>query len=198
MVISDDRPFAALAAEALGLEREVCAVERAGLDRDLGALATINDALPAWEQEFAQHHLAAAAARWYKAILVGDAADETHWGYHFLLDDAATRGPAAILRRFGGVPIRRDRLADPEAHFAGKYRALVDAAGGRWATPAERRQATTYLIVKRWLARLLHNGDIHAMAHSLEARVPFADVELLAAAARVPPEPGLRGAVEKW
>lgn len=198
IVGSDDRPFAALAAEALGLEREVCAVERAGLGRDLGALAIINDALPAWEQEFAQHHLARAAARRCKAILVGDAADETHWGYHFLLDDAATRDPGGILERFGAAPIRRDRLADPIAHFAAKYRALIDGAGGRWDTAPERRRSTTWLIVKRWLARLLHNGDIHAMAHSLEARVPFADVELLDAAERVPPEVGLRGGVEKW
>jgi len=198
IVVSDDRPFAALAAESLAVERELCLVPRAGLARDLAALAHINDALPAWEQELAQHHLAAAAARHVKAVLVGDAADETHWGYHFLLDDQATRDPAGILRRFGGVPIRREVLADPRAHFAAKYRALMAAGGARWDTPPERRRATTYLIVKRWLPRLLHNGDIHAMARSLEARVPFADVELLAAAERVPPEIGLRDGVEKW
>jgi asparagine synthase (glutamine-hydrolysing) len=198
IVISDDAPFAALAAESLGLARERVPVERAGLARDLAALVAADDALPAWEQELAQHHLARAAARRYKAVLVGDAADETHWGYHFLLDDEAVRDPAAILHRFGAVPIRRERLADPIPSFAAKYRALVEGSGGAWRSPSDRRRATTYLIVKRWLPRLLHNGDVHAMAHSLEARVPFADVELLDAAARVPPELGLRSGVEKW
>jgi asparagine synthase (glutamine-hydrolysing) len=198
IVISDDAPFAALAAESLGLARERVLVERAGLARDLGAVVAADDALPAWEQELAQHHLARAAARRYKAVLVGDAADETHWGYHFLLDDEAVRDPAAILRRLGAVPIRRERLGDPIPSFAAKYRALVERAGGGWRSASDRRRATTYLIIKRWLPRLLHNGDVHAMAHSLEARVPFADVELLDAAARVPPELGLRAGVEKW
>jgi asparagine synthase (glutamine-hydrolysing) len=54
------------------------------------------------------------------------------------------------------------------------------------------------LILKRWLPRLLHNGDIHTMAFGLEARVPFAGAELLSLALRVPPELGLRGGVEKW
>jgi asparagine synthase (glutamine-hydrolysing) len=44
----------------------------------------------------------------------------------------------------------------------------------------------------------LHNGDIHCMAASLEARVPFADRALVDAAARVPPALGLRDGVEKW
>ena len=39
--------------------------------------------------------------------------------------------------------------------------------------------------------RLLHNGDIHGMRVGLEARVPFADTELLALAATVSPAAGL-------
>jgi asparagine synthase (glutamine-hydrolysing) len=53
-------------------------------------------------------------------------------------------------------------------------------------------------VLERWLPRLLHNGDIHCMAASLEARVPFADAALLAAAGRVPPALGLHDGVEKW
>jgi asparagine synthase (glutamine-hydrolysing) len=52
--------------------------------------------------------------------------------------------------------------------------------------------------LKRWLPRLLHNGDIHTMAFGLEARVPFAAPALVELALGVPPELGLRGGVEKW
>jgi asparagine synthase (glutamine-hydrolysing) len=198
IVISNDEPFAQLAAQATHLPRETVAVARARLAEDLETLATVDDALPAWEQELAQLHLARAARAHVKAVLVGDAADETHFGYHFLYDDAATAGPAAILERFGGVPIRRDRLADPVAHFDRHYRALVAEAGHTFDGREQRRLATTRLIVERWLPRLLHNGDIHCMAASLEARVPFADAALLTAAGRVPPALGLRDGVEKW
>jgi asparagine synthase (glutamine-hydrolysing) len=198
LVISDDEPFAQLAATAADIPRQVVPVARAQLAADLETLATVDDALPAWEQELAQLHLARAARAHVKAVLVGDAADETHFGYHFLLDEAALTGPAAILARLGGVPIRRDRLADPVAHFDRHYRDLVAEAGEAWGTRDERRLATTRLIVERWLPRLLHNGDIHCMAASLEARVPFADAALLQAAGRVPPALGLHDGVEKW
>src|SRR5262249_50410582 len=94
-------------------------------------------------------------------------------------------------------PVRRDLLADPLAHFDEKYRRLALDAGHRWDTPRQRLLATTYLIVKRWLVRLLHNGDIHTMHWSLEARVPFGDIELVELARRVPPEEGFRNGVEK-
>lgn len=198
IVISDDAPFAALAAKELGVAMEIVPVRRSGMAEDLARIAAIDDALPAWEQEIAQHHLARAASRRVKAVLVGDAADETHYGYHFLLDEEATRTPGAIVRRLGSVPVRRDRFPDPASRLDAHYRSLVEAAGGRHGTTRERQLATTLLILKRWLPRLLHNGDIHTMAFGLEARVPFAGVDLLDLALRVPPELGLRGGVEKW
>ncbi|MEP7123248.1 MAG: asparagine synthase (glutamine-hydrolyzing) [Byssovorax sp.] len=198
IVVSDDGPFAALCARELGVAMETVSVPRAGLAGDLARIAAIDDALPAWEQEIAQHHLARAASRRVKAVLVGDAADETHYGYHFLLDAEATSSPAAIVRRLGSVPVRRDRWADPVGHLDAHYRALVACAGGRYGTPRERQLATTLLILKRWLPRLLHNGDIHTMAFGLEARVPFASPALLDLALAIPPELGLRGGVEKW
>ncbi len=197
IVLSDDEPFAALAANALDLRRQVCPAN-GDLSASLRTLAVVNDALPAWEQELALHHLAHAAGAHVKAVLVGDAADETHWGYHFLLDDEATQSPAAIVRRFGSAPIAKERLADPVAHFAARYQEAAERDGHRWQTVDERRRATTHLIVTRWLGRLLHNGDIHAMSASVEARVPFADIDLLALAARVPPSLGLRSGQEKW
>jgi asparagine synthase (glutamine-hydrolysing) len=45
--------------------------------------------------------------------------------------------------------------------------------------------------VKRWLPRLLHNGDIHTMAYSLEARVPFGDIDLIELARTVHPALGV-------
>ncbi len=188
IVVSDDLPFAEFAARSLGLPLTIVAVPPAELAADLLRVATSNDALPAWEQELAQDRLArAAAAAGLKAVLVGDAADETHFGYHFLLDPAATASPRALLARFGAVPVRRDVLADPLASFADKYSA--------WMRPGLPRDpqiaATTALIVERWLPRLLHNGDIHGMRSGVEARVPFADTELLALAATVSPAAGL-------
>ncbi|HEX2570369.1 MAG TPA: asparagine synthase (glutamine-hydrolyzing) [Polyangia bacterium] len=198
IVLSDDGPAAAQAAQALGLTQALVPVARERLAEDIAALARIDDALPAWEQELAQHHLARAASRRFKAVLVGDVADETHYGYHFLLDEAAVRAPEVILRRLGSAPVRRDRLADPVAYFGARYRALMASAVGEADDLDTRRRATTQLIVERWLARLLHNGDIHAMAFGLEARVPFADIDLLAQAARIGPDLGMKHGIEKW
>jgi len=193
IVISDDTPFAALAARELGLAQHVVHVDRGGLAADLQRLAIQNDALPAWEQEIAQHHLAHAAALHCKAVLVGDAADETHYGYHFLLDPEATRGPRGLIERF----FPGDLWPGAIEPLAAKYQALSEEAGHDWRTPQGRLLATTWLIVHRWLPRLLHNGDIHAMAHGLEARVPFADLDLLALARRIGPTRALADGVEK-
>jgi asparagine synthase (glutamine-hydrolysing) len=166
---------------------------REDLAQAIERVARTNDALPAWEQELAQDRLARAASASYRAVLVGDAADETHFGYHFLLDARATESPRALLDRFGAIPVRRDVLADPVAVFEDKYRAWMQPS----ADAEERVARATSLIVERWLPRLLHNGDIHGMRHGLEVRVPFADVDLLALAAAVPPAAGLAGGVEK-
>ena len=198
IVVSDDAPFVTLARKELGLRGHDVFVARRNLAAELKALAVVNDALPAWEQELAQYHLAAAARPHVKAVLVGDAADETHYGYHFLLDEEALSGPEVILRRLGSVPLRRGWFADPVAHFGQRYRDLVASLGGVWGDRDQRVLATTLLIQTRWLPRLLHNGDIHTMHHSLEARVPFADSGLLELAARVPPSLGLRDGVEKF
>jgi len=197
IVSSDDTPHARLAAETLGLDLHLVNVPREGLASDLAALAAINDALPAWEQELAQHHLSRAVSRTHRAVLVGDAADETHYGYPFLLDEEATRSPRGILERFGVAPIARNACADAVAMFDDQYRALAEMGGYSWETPLDRLLATTYLVVKRWLPRLLHNGDIHTMAFSVEARVPFADITLLALAARLHPNLAIHNGGEK-
>ncbi len=183
IVRDDDTPHAAAAARELGLAHEIVPVRRATLAADLRRLATINDALPAWEQELAQHHLARAVSATHRAVLVGDAADETHYGYPFLLDPEVVRTPGNILSRFGSPEL----AAGVTASFDAKYREVAESAGWRWDTPVAQLCATTYLIVKRWLPRLLHNGDVHTMAFSVEARVPLADIELVETARRAPP-----------
>jgi asparagine synthase (glutamine-hydrolysing) len=202
ITFEDDSPFAAHALSELELDGHEVLVSRATLAGDLAAMACINDALPAWEQELAQHHLARAARGHVKAVLVGDAADETHFGYHFLLDPEATASPGALLARLG-APARLGLLA-PELRdglleqLAGRYTDLVAEDGHGWGDRRAQLGATTSLLVKRWLSRLLHNGDIHTMAFGLEARVPFADTFLLDAAEQIGPEVGLKNGVEKW
>lgn len=188
IVVSDDTPFARLAAEQLGLPHAWVHVPTASIEATLPELARCDDAVPAWEQQLAQHHLARAAARHDRAMLVGDAADETHYGYHFLLDDDATRSPLALLRRFPSVPIHPDHGPDVQARLAEGFGALQAAHGHVGTDRRARILATTWLVLRRWLPRLLHNGDVHTMASSLEARVPFADTALVDLALRVDPD----------
>lgn len=198
MVHSDDTPFARMACEEMGVEHRVVSVRRSQMAEDIRTLAKQNDALPAWEQEIAQHHLASAVSRDFRAVLVGDAADETHFGYRFLLDEAVTQHPRELMRRFGVPPFSKSVSPESIAAIASGYFQLAENAGHDTTTRVGQLRATTHLIVSRWLPRLLHNGDIHTMAHGVEARVPFADAELLALASRVHPELGIRNGVEKW
>lgn len=197
VVRTDDTPHALQAARDLGVEHHLVHVSRDTLPDDLRLLATVNDALPAWEQELSQHHLATAASRHHKAVLVGDAADETHYGYSFLLDPHASRTPSNLLTRFGIPPINRALESDPVSYYNSKFQQIAESAGLCWESPVDRLLASTYLIVKRWLPRLLHNGDIHAMSCSLEARVPFGDSELLELARSVHPNLAISATQEK-
>ncbi|MEO6953912.1 MAG: asparagine synthase (glutamine-hydrolyzing) [Polyangia bacterium] len=191
IVVADDEPYANMAAERYGLARTLC---RAARDEEaLWRVAVQDDLLPAWEQEVSQDVLARHAARDVKAVLVGDAADETHYGYHFLLDEAALCGPEAILPRFGVAPLRAEHRID----FAARYRVELATAGHGWGSLDERRRAMTHLVVTRWLPRLLSNGDLHTMAHGLEARVPFGKPALVELALSVAPAVALEGGVEK-
>ncbi len=197
IVVSDDLPYARLAATELDVDLEEVIVPRGDLAADLRAIARIDAQIPAWEQQRSQHHLARAIARSHKAVLVGDAADETHYGYHFLLDPEVVEDPLAIVRRFAPIPIRREVEPRPVERFASHYRELVAAAGGSFGSQRDALAATTWLIVNRWLPRLLWNGDVHTMAFGLEARVPFADSRVLDLAMRVPPQLAFAHGVEK-
>lgn len=197
MVRSDDLPCAITSASHIGLEHRIVPVSRASLAEDLRTLALQNDTLPAWEQELAQHHLARVlAADGHRAVLVGDAADETHYGYGFMLDEKSTSHPRELLARFGSPPLN-PFIQEKAAQIPLQLATMIEAAGHDTHTRAGRLRGITHLITQLWLPRLLHNGDIHMMAHGVEARVPFADAELLELAVRVHPELALRGGVEK-
>ncbi len=199
LVVSNDAPFAREAAAAFELPLEEVPFPRRQLATELQALARVNDALPAWEQELSQRALARAASRHVKGVLVGDAADETHYGYHFLLDAAASERPAAILERLGSVPLRREVAPTPAQALEASYRQLVAEAGNAYDAqgPHAHVLATSQLVLLRWLPRLLHNGDVHCMAFGLEPRVPFASRRVLELALRVSPALALAGGVEK-
>ena len=195
LVVADDEPYAAEAAARCGLLRTLCVGTRD--EATIARVAAQDDLVPAWEQEVSQHVLACRASRDVKAVLVGDAADETHYGYHFLLDEAALQGPEAVLPRFGVAPLRRTLLGEARLDFSSRYRTELEAAGHGWGSLDDRRRAMTHLLVTRWLPRLLSNGDLHTMAHGLEARVPFAHPALVELALRVAPSVALHGGMEK-
>lgn len=204
IVNSDDLPFARDLARQLGLPFHETQARHPSLAESLRLLARINDRIPAWEQEFSQHFLASAASSRLKAVLVGDAADETHYGYFFLLNENVTASPRGLLDRFGAEqrcqvlhPDLRRRL-DPIRHLDDSYRALAQDAGYAFGRSNEENiLAMSTVIRRRWLERLLHNGDIHTMHFGLEARVPFANRNLIDIAAQVPPAAGFKNQTEK-
>jgi asparagine synthase (glutamine-hydrolysing) len=205
LIVSDDSPFAEEAARLIGVRQTWVPVDRSKLLLDLPRIATISDSMPAGEQEFALHYLARAVSKKYKVVMVGDAADETHYGYHFVLDDETIASPEGPLRKFAQyaqrVQLLNPRIVEevnPLRTIAAKYRAIAEEAGYGWGSRNDNIKVTSYLVFRRFLARLLHMGDMEAMAHSLEARVPFADSRMLELARRVPIELGIKDGVEKY
>lgn len=197
MVKSDDLPCAIDAAKEMNLEHRIVHVNRDEFADDLRTLSVQNDALPAWEQELAQHHLGRAlAADGCRAVIVGDAADETHFGYGFMLDERSTSHMRVLLGRFGQAPVSAAMRSRAQA-LPDDFEAWLRDAGHTDAGRAGRLRAITHVVTRLWLPRLLHNGDIHLMAHGVEARVPFADAELLEIAVKVHPLLALRDNVEK-
>ena len=205
LIVSDDSPFAEEAAKVIGVKQTWVNVDRSKLLGDLERIAQISDSMPAGEQEFALHYLARAASQHGKVVMVGDAADETHYGYHFVLDDETISGPEGPLRKFAQYDQRVQFLnpkivaeLDPLRMIAAKHQKIADEGGYGWGSRTDKITVTSYLVFRRFLARLLHMGDMESMAHSLEARVPFADARMLELARRVPVELGFKDGTEKY
>jgi asparagine synthase (glutamine-hydrolysing) len=198
IVKSADRDFAERVATRHGCAQSILSVDEVQYEAALIRTLRANDLICAWEQEISQQLLAQAAAGQVKAVLVGDAADETHFGYSFLLDPGRIDSPLRVIDFFGTAPLRRTFLDDPPAYFTRKYRHFAEERGYGWNTLSEQRLAMSCLINHLWLTRLMHNGDIHLMSNSLEGRVPFGDVRMLALAQWLPQELGYRDGIEKW
>lgn len=197
IVRSPDLPFAERVAARHGCAHHIVRVDEARYEAALVRTLRTNDLICAWEQEVSQQILAEAASPYVKAVLVGDAADETHFGYPFLLHPSRIDSPLRVIEFFGTPPLRPGE-EDLPLYFAAKYRQFAENRGYSWKTESEQRLAMSCLIYHLWLTRLLHNGDIQLMAHSLEGRVPFGDTRLLALAQRLPQELGYRDGIEKW
>jgi len=198
IIRSPDQPFAERVAARHGIDHRIVPVDDEQFEAALLRTLRTNDLICAWEQEISQNILAESASTHVKAVLVGDAADETHFGYSFLLSPDRIASPQRIIEFFGTAPLRRNFLDDPAGYFTCKYRKFAEDRGYRWDTWSEQRLAMSCLICHLWLTRLMHNGDIHLMAHSVEGRVPFGDSGLLGLAQRLPQELGYRDGVEKW
>lgn len=204
IVNSNDLPFAYEIAECLALPFQEVKANYSSLELLFTQLAKINDRIPAWEQEFSQHFLAQVAARELKAVLVGDAADETNYGYFFLLNENINSSPLGLINLFGGQ--KRVKFLSPDLqqkklfdYFDEHYRSLVKQNGFDFGKGGdERLLAMSTLVIKRWLERLLHNGDIHTMQFGLEARVPFANRNFLDIASQIYPHLGFKNGVEKY
>lgn len=204
IVNANDLPYAESLAALLELPLHKVVAAHPSLEESIRLLAHSNDRIPAWEQEFAQHFLAHAASQHVKAVLVGDAADETHYGYFFLLKEAVNASPLGLLHLFGAgerVGLLHPRLQkqlQPLDYLDAAYRALVAEAGYDFGKGGEESiLAMSTLVHRRWLQRLLHNGDIHTMHAGLEARVPFANRNVLDAASLVYPRHGFKNEMEK-
>lgn len=205
LIVSDDSPYAEEAARAIGVRQRWVNVDRTKLLADLPRIAQISDSMPAGEQEFALHYLARAVSKTHKVVMVGDAADETHFGYHFVLDPETISSPEGPLRKFAQYSSRVQMLnpkivaeMNPLRMIAAKHQAIADEAGYGWGSRSDNIQVTSYLVFRRFLARLLHMGDMESMAHGVEARVPFADARLLDLARKIPIEVGFKDGMEKW
>jgi asparagine synthase (glutamine-hydrolysing) len=191
IVKSDDVPFARKVATRY--RHPLHLVNSPNFEAALMRTLQTNDLIAAWEQEVSQNLLAEAAAPIVKAVLVGDVADETHFGYSFLLHPERLTSPQHLLDYFGHLPTRLG-----PAHFVEKYRAFTRAEGHSWHTSHDQRLAISCLIRHFWLTRLLHNGDIHLMAHSVEGRVPYAHPAVLAYGDEVFPSDALKNGIEKY
>jgi len=194
VVVDDDTAFVEDLAQQWPIDLVRVRADSAAVDVECDALLASQDRVVAWEQELTQRVLARAAAKDVKAVVVGDAADETWFGYAFALTETACASPSSLLALFG-FNERQALLARhlrPRAAFLDeRLRAEAAAAGTPFDNNQDKnslrnnRLAMSTLLRSRWLSRLLHNGDLCTMAFGLEARVPFADRRLRALAAGV-------------
>ncbi|MER7759614.1 asparagine synthase (glutamine-hydrolyzing) [Streptomyces sp. NPDC097619] len=182
---SEDGPYAALVADALGIRHEVTDVTVDDLVErfDIGLHARD---LPGWgDLDTSMYMLFETVRRHCTVALSGEAADEMFGGYLWQLDPDFTGHdsfPWTHGRSRPDVLLREDvrRLVDPRGHEAERYRrALAEVPRLAGEDAARRREREVFhLGITRWLPGLLDRQDRLSMAVGLEVRVPFADHRL--------------------
>lgn len=200
IVKADDFPYAQELANFVDIQLNTVHVGQSEMINAFQQLAEINYQIPAWEQEFTHYFLAKEVSKKYKVTLVGDVADETYYGYHYMLDKGAIKSPREIIRRFSTVPLAltKQHQENLMTNIVDKLFQEVVSGGYHWEDQCSQYMATSYLIIKFWLPRLLLNADIYPMHFGLEARVPFADINLMDLAGRIAPKLAMKNNIEKY
>ena len=190
---SDTNP----ALEVSGVTGGMAHLVQAGASEVITALETAIGAqasIVVWPQEVTQQLLARFASSYCKSVLVGDAADETHFGYFFVLDPKVCQTPQSLFENFDAPPLSQ-AFSTFKQDLAESYIKLCESRGYSWRrAPA---LSASYLVSRMWLGRLLLNGDVHTMRHSLESRVPFANRPVLEAAQSLSLETSFKNSLEK-
>jgi asparagine synthase (glutamine-hydrolysing) len=142
---------------------------------------------------YQNHYIARLASKFVKVALAGTGGDELFAGYPWRYEAMAGVEPEAALADYWSRLVR----ADGHASF---FEAGLLADAGGYApldvlrtvlAPARDLDSLSqalYFEAKTFLHGLLVVEDRVSMAHSLEARVPFLDNELVEVARRIPPE----------
>jgi asparagine synthase (glutamine-hydrolysing) len=191
--VDDELPLARALAERWGTDHHELVVDADQLLDDLLAMVWALDepyggGLPSW-------YVFRTMAEDVKVGLTGTGGDELFGNYRRFVP--FERGRLARLRRnavrryhfepsyYFTDAEKRELLLEPSAEdTAGLLQAVWDESDGR--SPRDR---VLELDVRTQLAdEFLHMTDRFAMAHSLEARTPFLDHELVELVASIPPE----------
>lgn len=202
VVNSDDRPFIkGLVSRFDGKHQWVRASFKDYLEL-VKSISIANDRIPSWEQEMSQHLLAKQAAQTLRAVLVGDAADELFYGYHFCLDSEANGSIVDFFNKMGaalrlGLLKKSDATQNALDALLQSFQEKLNAHQHTFEHENARIDAITFLIQKYWLQRLMHHGDIHLMHYGLEGRLPFANRMVKAIANGLSAHDGFKNGIEK-
>jgi len=156
-------------------------------------------------QCYPNYYVARLAGRFVKVVLSGTGGDELFagypWRYYRALDGDERRGYYRSYYDFWQrlVPDEeKPELFAPSVHRAISDHSTFEVFRGVFPsaipldTPEDRVNASLYFELKTFLHGLLVVEDKVSMAHSLEARVPFLDNDLVDLACRLPPSLKLR------
>lgn len=160
-------------------------------------------------QCYPNYYVARLAGRFVKVVLSGNGGDELFagypWRYYRAINGDDPRDYYQSYYDFWQrlVPDEEKRLLfAPSVHRAITDHPTFDVfrgvfpAGIPLETPADRVNASLHFELKTFLHGLLVVEDKVSMAHSLEARVPFLDNDLVDFACRLPPSFKLRDITE--